>query len=74
MFIYRLHIEIYLYILYIYILLIIEMFWIVLALLSEPFLTSKDPQRGVSHKHHTCFLTPRNIRLISSASLCDLLQ
>ena len=36
------------------------MFWIVLALLSEPFLASKDPQRGVSHKHHT-FFWPQDI-------------
>ena len=33
------------------------MLWIVLilALLSEPSLTSKDPQRGVSHKQHILF-------------------
>ena len=49
------------------------MFWIVLALLSEPFSPSKDPQRYLTQTSYI-FLTPMNLRLISSASLCDLLQ
>ena len=51
------------------------MFWIVLALLSEPFSPSKDPQRYLTQTSYVIhFLTPMNLRLISSASLCDLLQ
>ena len=49
------------------------MFWIVLALLSEPLSTSEDPQGYLTQTSHI-FLTPKNIRLISPASLSDLLQ
>ena len=59
-FIYRLNIEIYLYLF-----LIIEMF--------SNYRNIKDPQRYLTQTSYI-FLTPMNLRLISSASLCDLLQ
>ena len=68
-FMYRLNIEIYLYI-------IIVNYWNVLNCPSVAvwtFSTSKDPQRYLTQTSYI-FLTPTNLHLISSASLCDLLQ